>query len=455
MHRAGIFVLMASCAFGKATPQNVERVVFIGDNVASSPTLATSYATLLEKNDDALFPEFAGKDLRSRVKHLRTVRLDRGGDSFQGVAGNLKSVCTCTGDACKKQPEPCLDTGDGTATLLIIELGVNDVVAGALRLVSDVGLRADPTPLLEDFRHAVHTLLNLAWDDGWFARRPLVYVTNVYDPSDGQGDIVAMAAKLLPLPAGATDVTPDMVRALMDQVNAIIADEAASSGATVIDVHAAFLGHGLHHGDDSLWIRGVIDPSLRGSHEIRRLVWNTFSADKVTDAPGPLPPDNTLGLPMVRDDAWAVAVVANNVAHEVDSPLLGKVPNTNDDVSWAIGKPDGNAVALGVVGNWIEVDLGREALDGDGADIVVMEQGLLSGGVPEPYRVLVADDPNGPFVRIGDGSGERAYDLADGGVASARYVRIESQSQPSDIGRVGSPFSPGPEIDGVGAVYPQ
>ena len=73
MRRLLVLFLCASapCACGPVTPKNVERFVLIGDNVASNPTLGTGYAALFEKNDDALFPEFAGKDLRSRIARLR------------------------------------------------------------------------------------------------------------------------------------------------------------------------------------------------------------------------------------------------------------------------------------------------------------------------------------------------------------------------------------------------
>lgn len=456
MPRALPLLILAACN-GAVTAQNVERVVVIGDNVASNPTLGTSYASLFEKNDDAIFPEFAGKDLRTRKKDVEVVRLDRGGDSYQGIAANLKSLCTCVGDACKKKSDACLDSASAKPTLLIVELGVNDLIAGALRLLSDGDLRADPAPLVSDFRRAVRTVLKITNDKAYFSRPPLVYVTNVYDPSDGQGDIVAIATKILPLPGAASEVTPEMVLTLIDAVNTIVDEEAAAIGASVIDVHGAFLGHGLHHDDaddPTTWIRGFIDPNLRGAHELRRLLWQRFTGEAITVLPSDLPADNTLGLPEVPDDGWAQALVEDKVARETTSPSLGVVPNNEHDATKAIGKTDGEMVALGVVGNYLVLDFGFEAQDGDGPDIVVMEMGPLSGGVPEPYRLSVSEQAEGPFIRVGDGAGEQAFDLGDVGLHSARYVKIESLAQPSDIGRVGSPSAPGGEIDSVGAVWP-
>ena len=82
--------------------------------------------------------------------------------------------------------------------------------------------------------------------------------------------------------------------------------------------------------------------------------------------------------------------------------------------------------------------------------------GLISHpGTPEPYRTEVSESPEGPWTRLGDAFGERAFDLADAGVSRARYVRVESLAQEADVlGGLGSPYYPGPEIDAVGAVYP-
>ena len=66
-----------------------------------------------------------------------------------------------------------------------------------------------------------------------------------------------------------------------------------------------------------------------------------------------------------------------------------------------------------------------------------------------------ANSPDGPFVHVADGRGEQGFDLDGTGLASARYVRVESQAHLVDvISGFGSPTSPGPEILAVGAVYP-
>mgnify|MGYP000241440724 FL=1 len=135
-------------------------------------------------------------------------------------------------------------------------------------------------------------------------------------------------------------------------------------------------------------------------------------------------------------------------------------PNLAADPEEALGAPGGTTgslVAVGTVGAWFVVDLGADgvATDGEGEDLVVLEFGAQSGGTPEPYRTEVSESPTGPWTRLGDAFGERAFDLADAGITRARYVRVESLAQEADVlGGLGSPYYPGPEIDAVGAVYP-
>lgn len=67
------------------------------------------------------------------------------------------------------------------------------------------------------------------------------FLANIYDPTDGQGDIQNMG---LPLPPW-----PDGVR-VVQLYNDTLARFAAAhpEQVTLLDIHAAFLGHGAHHG---------------------------------------------------------------------------------------------------------------------------------------------------------------------------------------------------------------
>src|SRR5262249_21907629 len=140
--------------------------------------------------------------------------------------------------------------------------------------------------------------------------------------------------------------------------------------------------------DPTKWVRGIFDPSLRGAHELRRLVWRSISGEEITVLPGMLPPDNILGLPAVPDNGWAKALVDAKITQSLHSPDTGvDWPNQSKDPSKVLGAPDllnDGTCALGVVGSYVIVDLGEstQAFDGDGDDLVVLEQGTMSNGVP-------------------------------------------------------------------------
>ena len=91
---SAIALLLASCGNVRSSGSAGEpaRVITIGDNVASNPSYAKSYVSLLVQNDGALFPEFEDRDLTSHLGAIELVRLDRAGDSYRGLADNLGSL---------------------------------------------------------------------------------------------------------------------------------------------------------------------------------------------------------------------------------------------------------------------------------------------------------------------------------------------------------------------------
>lgn len=170
-------------------------------------------------------------------------------------------------------------------------------------------------------------------------------------------------------------------------------------------------------------------------------------------------PEGTEDPPPVPGTGWAKAVVSSQIAPSIDVNGTN-TPNVAANTDKVIGPPQGDVngiLALGLVGDHVVVDLGEgtEAVDEEGPDIVVVEYGLAQGGFPEPYRVYGSAEPEGPFTAIGDGAGERGFDLAGTGLAAARYIKVESQATLELVtSGLGSPLYPGPEIDAIGAVNP-
>ncbi len=87
----------------------------------------------------------------------------------------------------------------------------------------------------------------------------------------------------------------------------------------------------------------------------------------------------------------------------------------------ALGGDDGRFYSLSP-GGTITLDLGEGTgvVDGEGADLLV-----ISGtGSDDPADVLLAGDRDGPFDPAAAGSGNIEIDLAEAGLAAARFVRV-------------------------------
>ncbi|MBT9588440.1 SGNH/GDSL hydrolase family protein [bacterium] len=103
--------------------------------------------------------------------------------------------------------------------------------------------------------------------DGLNARFPggvRIFLANIYDPTDGRGDIENSG---LPLPAW-----PDGTR-LLACYNEILADRAARRPEVYpVDLHKEFMGHGIHHGvQPYYYYANLEDPNDAGYSRITRL----------------------------------------------------------------------------------------------------------------------------------------------------------------------------------------
>jgi len=172
---------------------------------------------LLVRNDDALFPEFRGKDLRARgpadLEH-------------RAVDGAVSADLERQARGVRLREE----------AIAIVTIGGNDLLRG---LAADTGAGiAAFEATLERFVRALPV-------------RPIVLGT-VYDPTFGDD-----ARNFLGVPA-------PVARANHRRVNDAIRAVAARHGK-LADIHAHFLT-----GDPS-WFTHTIEPSLRGASEVRRV----------------------------------------------------------------------------------------------------------------------------------------------------------------------------------------
>ncbi|WP_433797025.1 SGNH/GDSL hydrolase family protein [Actinoplanes sp. CA-252034] len=237
----------------------MRRYVALGDSMsiddyAGGP--GRGAASLLHRNLDTDFPDWAGRDLAANGWSV-------------DVAARDGAV---TADVLDRQL-PHLNGGPDLATLTV---GGNDLLTAygddtaAAAVIGRVAAQAEAI------------LIRLP-------RTCRVVVTTVYDPSDGTGT----APGLTPWP-----MAPHWIRTL----NNTLTDVAARHGAILADVHAAFTGHGVTAGNPAqtdarpanrdLWFCGVIEPNAWGAHAIRATWWNALAeaADSpLIPGPGPGP----------------------------------------------------------------------------------------------------------------------------------------------------------------------
>jgi lysophospholipase L1-like esterase len=213
------------------------------DDYAGGP--GRGAASLLHRNRDGDFPEWAGRDLAT---------------SGTGVEVLARDGATATDVLLNQVPRI-----EQTPELVTITMGGNDL------MVAYGNTEAAEAAIAEVIATGDAILARLGAVTGNGGR---ILLTTVYDPSDGTGQIPTAGLSWPQAPA------------LIHALNAALADLAQRHGAVLADVHARFLGHGLHAGDPAqpdarpsnrhLWYCGVIEPNAWGAHEIRSAWWQAL-----------------------------------------------------------------------------------------------------------------------------------------------------------------------------------
>ena len=209
--------------------------------IPAGEAAAVGAASLFHENDDALWPEFVGRDLSHLRPGIRRLDVTADGAVIDSVlASQLAAVPPEVGEA---------------ARVVTLTAGGNDLLGGLFGGLD--GLEAATERAVERYGRLAEILARR------FADAALL-LTTVYDPTDGSG--------LLP---GASEVLGRLPMELLDRFNEAVRGAAERHDrAVVADVHRRFLGHGLSAppGERWYWEPSPIEPGARGASEIRR-VW--------------------------------------------------------------------------------------------------------------------------------------------------------------------------------------
>jgi len=208
---------------------------------------------LLARNRDDAYPDFAGRDLTSRFPDITLAPLARDGATTRGVL---------------EEQVFRLPADPGGRTVVTFTAGANDLL---------LTLQLRGTLLDEDGEAVVRRLRSMVASIHTRFAECLVLLATVVDPTDGVGDLLAPGQ---PLNRGL-----DVLARVNDQIRRIAAED---DGTELVDLHAAFLGHGSHarepanphhHPDDPTpWLGDLVTPNDRGADAIRRLWWQSLVA---------------------------------------------------------------------------------------------------------------------------------------------------------------------------------
>ncbi|MCE5186102.1 MAG: SGNH/GDSL hydrolase family protein [Planctomycetaceae bacterium] len=240
-------------------------VVFIGLGDSITRGLGApgnlTYFPLLLHNDDAFYRDMAGKDL-SRVLTI---------DSYRNYAQDY----TVSREHIDRQLAKIPPYDDSVHGIIVLTSGGNDLIHDYGRSAPQDGAMYGCTykqalVWCENLKSRLDTLLN-----GLMQKFPGgcdIFFANIYDPTDGVGDPHTIG---LPRWRSSTKVL-----ALANQKIAELCDKYPN--VHLVDIHSAFLGHGIHcdefwrkhyrRDDPHYWYyTNLEDPNLRGFDAVRRL----------------------------------------------------------------------------------------------------------------------------------------------------------------------------------------
>lgn len=211
----------------------------------ATPPEGLGAASLLHRNDDARWPEFAGRDLATRYPGLQPLDL---------TADGATTVSTLASQV------PRLPAGAEGPSLVTITAGGNDLLS-----LLDLDMGRPATVATGEAEAAVDriadTLGRIVDEVRDRLDDPTILVGTVYDPSDGSGDL-------------GDGVVLEHALGWLARFNRHVEALAGAPDIRVIPIRDHFMGHGRSEPDPDArwyWWQSIIEPSARGASEVRRL----------------------------------------------------------------------------------------------------------------------------------------------------------------------------------------
>lgn len=243
-----------------STATKYKTHVILGDSISDGGGEGPFYYALLDKNDDAKWPDAKGLDFSTLYgPDVKVVKASKAGARAQNLGGQIATL-------------PATLEGPVVVTMTI---GGNDVT-NALGALLTTGDDTKERTSFQEFLDGA--IAELTKPDRFGAGvKVAVYLTNVYDPSDGTGNFtVAATGKKC---GGALGFFPagKETRSLLDPWEQIFVDVAAKyPGTTLLDLRTKFDGHGVAK-TESWFYPDCIHPNAIGHDAIRDLFWGAIT----------------------------------------------------------------------------------------------------------------------------------------------------------------------------------
>ncbi|MEW6279140.1 MAG: SGNH/GDSL hydrolase family protein [Candidatus Eremiobacterota bacterium] len=132
-------------------------------------------------------------------------------------------------------------------------------------------------PWLDTFQPRLNRMLDAVEER--FPGGCSIFLANIYDPTDGVGDIQNAGLGLPPWPDGLEFLK------VYNQAIREVADE--RDEVELVDLHSTFMGHGIHHRDDYWYYDNLEDPNDAGYAAITKLFMAEMERTVLAAAGGP------------------------------------------------------------------------------------------------------------------------------------------------------------------------
>ncbi|RYF04341.1 MAG: SGNH/GDSL hydrolase family protein [Oxalobacteraceae bacterium] len=243
----------------------------LGDSISSGVGVSRPQAAfnqLLVHNDAATYPSYVDRDLQSAGgAQVQQVNLAASGATAHASLQALRTWVNA-------QPRPVTDK----QVLVTLTVGGNDLKNALAAAPRAGGLHALRKAAASQLRRTIDDLdaiADILTDAARFPKGVRLLVANIYDPSDGRDRIITRFGPY-PLPGFAKVIA---------EWNAAYAAWATKRQVTLIDAHAAFLGHGYVYSPGQAaskttqsYFADPLHPNDQGHAALRTLFWDAIAA---------------------------------------------------------------------------------------------------------------------------------------------------------------------------------